>query len=98
MHALKTVSVINFDPELETKESMDREFRESQSVCDCKFVCVWVCACVCVCVCERACVCVCVCVWGGGGGVRACVCVLTALCYFILFTVDFKKPITEEGS
>ena len=36
MHTLKTVSVINFDPELETKESMDREFRESQSVCDCK--------------------------------------------------------------
>ncbi|XP_065909041.1 sestrin-1-like [Dysidea avara] len=37
LHTLKTVSVINFDPELETKESMDREFRESQSVCDLDF-------------------------------------------------------------
>jgi len=38
---IHTLSIINFDPELETKE-VDREFRESQSVCDCKL-------CVCVC-------------------------------------------------
>ena len=31
-----------------------------------------------MCVCVRTCV---------------CVCIMIALCYFILFTVDFKKPI-----
>ena len=74
LHTLKTVSVINFDPELETKESMDREFRESQSVCDCKW-CMFIHACV----------------WGS-----SCVHVYpdSTLFYFILFTVDFKKPIT----
>ena len=62
MHTLKTVSVINFDPELETKESMDREFRESQSVCDFKL----------------------------------CICMYRCVCYncILLFTLDFKKPIT----
>ena len=55
MHTLKTVSVINFDPGLETKEAMDREFRESQSVCDCKlclcnYVFLYACVCVCSCV------------------------------------------------
>ena len=54
MHTLKTVSNINFDPELETKEVMDREFRESQSVCDCKL-------CLCMCFCMRVFVCVVVC-------------------------------------
>ena len=37
---------------------------------------------------------VCVCGVWRGRGVCAYVCVLTALCYFILFTVVFKKPIT----
>lgn len=36
MKTLNSVKGINFDPELETKEAMDREFHESQSVSDCK--------------------------------------------------------------
>ena len=37
MKTLNSVKDINFDPELETKEAMDREFHESQSVSDCKW-------------------------------------------------------------
>ena len=39
MKTLNSVKGINFDPELETKEAMDREFHESQSVSDCKCIC-----------------------------------------------------------
>ena len=53
MHTLKTVSVINFDPGLETNEAMDREFCESQSVCNCKL---------CMCFCMHVFVCAVVCV------------------------------------
>lgn len=40
MKTLNSVKGINFDPELETKEAMDREFHESQSVSDCKCMCM----------------------------------------------------------
>ena len=39
MKTLNSVKGINFDPELETKEAMDREFHESHSVSDCKCIC-----------------------------------------------------------
>jgi len=42
MKTLNSVKGINFDPELETKEAMDREFHESQSVSDCKCTCIWI--------------------------------------------------------
>ena len=37
---LDSVKGMNFDPELESKETMDREFHESQSVSDRKCLCV----------------------------------------------------------
>ena len=40
MKTLDSVKGMNFDPELESKEAMDREFHESQSVSDCKCLCV----------------------------------------------------------
>ena len=40
MKTLNSVKDINFDPELESKEAMDREFHESVSNCKCS--CVWI--------------------------------------------------------
>lgn len=38
MKTLDSVKDMNFDPDLETKEEMDRAFHESQSVSDCKWI------------------------------------------------------------
>ena len=40
METLDSVRGMNFDPELESKETMDREFHKSQSVSDRKCLCV----------------------------------------------------------